>query len=380
MTAAALSACGAASAPRGVPTTQPSSGQVGPTGATTSTAAACTTTSVIQSWSLARRAAAVVAVPVLNFDVAGVAPELRAGAAGMLFLGSAPAPKDLATRVSWHGLFRPLVMADEEGGGIQRLKPLVSDVPWPQDMTRTMTPSQVRAVATRAAEQMRAAGVTVDLAPVLDVDARPGPSADNPDGKRSFSGNAAVVSTYGVAFMRGLRAGGVLPVVKHFPGLGGSVGNTDVTSASTRPQLAPFRAAIAAGAPAVMVANASVAGETAVPATLSHAVISGMLRGQLGFDGLVVTDSLSAGAVKQATTSLPDAVVQSLVAGADLVLFGSTLTAADTRQLSPANVRATYDGIVAAIATAVRSGRLPSSRLDAAVGHVMTATGARLCG
>jgi len=343
---------------------------------TTATAAPCSNATVIRTWSLQRRAATVVVVPVLNFNVAGAADELREGAGGVLFLGNAPAPTDLAARLA---SVHALVMADEEGGGIQRLAPLVSNVPWPRDMAASMTPTQVQAMATRIGRQMRAAGVDVDLAPVLDVDARPGPSETNPDGSRSFSGDAATVGRYGAAFLRGLRAAGVTPVVKHFPGLGGSVGNTDVTSATTTAQLGPFRSAIAAGASAVMVANAAVKGVTSFPATLSHAVMTTMLRGQLAFHGLIVTDSLSAGAVQHVVSSLPEAVVRALVAGADLTLFGSTLTPSSTQHLAPAAVLRTFNQIVAGIESAVHDGRLPQSRLDAAAGAVMTAEHANLC-
>jgi beta-N-acetylhexosaminidase len=341
-----------------------------------STAEGCTNAGVIRTWSLQRRAATVVVVPVLNFNVGGAAAELRDGAGGLLFLGNAPAPSNLGARLS---SVHALVMADEEGGGIQRLAPLVSNLPWPRQMAATMTSAQVQMLATRSGRQMRAAGVTVDLAPVLDVDARPGPSARNPDGARSFSGDATTAARYGIAFMRGLRAAGVTPVVKHFPGLGGSVGNTDVTSATTTAQLGPFRSAISAGAPAVMVANAAVKGVTSLPATLSRAVMTTMLRGQLGFHGLVVTDSLSAGAVQIVVPSLAEAVVRSLTAGADLTLFGSTLTVSSTQRLAPAAVRQTFDQIVTAVATAVHSGRLAGSRLDAAVGAVLAAQHVDLC-
>src|SRR5262249_28158003 len=135
----------------------------------------------------------------------------------------------------------------------------------------------------------------------VDVDGGAGPSATNPDGSRSFSADPAVAAQYGVAFLQGLRAGGVLPVVKHFPGLGGSSGNTDVGPAQTLPLAAlrtaglpPFEAAIRAGAPAVMIANATVPGLTNLPASLSSNAIDGLLRHDLGFGGLVLTDSLSA--------------------------------------------------------------------------------------
>jgi len=81
---------------------------------------------------------------------------------------------------------------------------------------------------------MRATGVTMDLAPVLDVDGGQGPDDQDPDGTRSFSANEKIASADGLAFAAGLEAGGVIPVVKHFPGLGGSTGNTDMMSAPPR--------------------------------------------------------------------------------------------------------------------------------------------------
>lgn len=344
------------------------------------TATACTTARAVARWPLARRAATVVGVPVLDFNVAGVRTEIANGAGGLLFLGNATPPANLASRLSFARLWHPLVMADEEGGGIQRLSGLVPSLPWPRDMARTMTTTQVQAHASVVARAMRRIGVTVDLAPVVDVDNRPGPSESNPDGARSFSGDASTASAYGGAFVRGLRAGGVIAVAKHFPGLGGSAGNTDLTAVTTHAKLAPFRAAIAAGASAVMVSNAAVAGVTRLPASLSAAVIGGMLRGQLGFRGLVVTDSLSAGAVQSAVGSLPSAAVAALRAGADLLLFGSTLNANERALLAPAREQATFTAMVAAIVVAVRSGTLATARLTAAATAVVRAAGANLCG
>lgn len=277
-------------------------------------------------------------------------------------------------------------MADEEGGGVSRLSPVVSPVPWPRDMAATMTPAQVRALAGRMGRQMLAAGVTVDLAPVADVDSRPGPNASNPDGARSFSGDPAIAAAYSIAFMQGLTDGGVLPVVKHFPGLGGSTGNTDIGQAATQPltalkssALVPFRSAVRSGAPAVMVSNASVPGLTRLPSSLSPQVIGDLLEGQLDFHRLVVTDSLSAGAILTGGRTLPQAAVEAITAGADLVLFGSTLTAADTAQLRAKAVRHSYATIVAALVAAVADDRLPVARLRAAALKVAVAAHDDLC-
>jgi beta-N-acetylhexosaminidase len=341
---------------------------------------------------VSRLAATVVTVPVLDFATTAVTAEVGDGAGGVLFLGSAAAPADLAARVAAlranaPARTRPLVMADEEGGGVSRLAPVVSAVPWPRTMADTMTTAAVRTLARRVGRQMVAAGVDVDLAPVADVDDRPGPSASNPDGSRSFSGDPTTAAAYTVAFLQGLSDAGVRPVVKHFPGLGGSTGNTDVGPASTQPlsalsstDLTPFLAAIRAGAPAVMVSNASVPGLTTSPSSLSAKVIGDLLGTQLGFRGLVVTDSLSAGAILTGGRTLPEAAVEAVAAGADLVLFGSTLTAADVAQLSPANVRRTFASIVGALARAVADGRLPVARLRAAAVAVTGAADDRLCG
>jgi beta-N-acetylhexosaminidase len=351
----------------------------------------CTNAQIIRTWPVARLAAEVVSVPVLDFDLAAVASEVRDGVGGVLFLGSRPAPADLGARVRMllrnaPPDARPLVMADEEGGGVQRLAPVVAPVPWPRDMARTMTPAAVRTLAARVGRQMSAVGVTVDLAPVADVDDRPGPTLTNPDGARSFSGDPATAAAYTVAFMAGLRDGGIVPVVKHFPGLGGTTANTDAAPAATQPLsrltttgLVPFRAAIHAGAPAVMVSNASVPGLTTSPSSLSPAVIDRLLDRQLGFHGLVVTDSLSAGAILDGDQTLPRAAVAAIAAGADLVLFGSTLTDADTAQLSAPNVRRTFAGIVSAITAAVRTGRLPVAKLSAAAAAVAHAARDDLC-
>jgi beta-N-acetylhexosaminidase len=328
---------------------------------------------------------------VLNFNVTGAKAAVAAGASGVLFLGTAAPPaslsedlRALSTAAGSNGNL--LVMADEEGGGVQRLAGAVSWLPWPRDMAQTMSPDQVRAQAATVARQMRALGVTVDLAPVADVDAGPGPSASNPDGRRSFSGDPSIAARYVVAFLNGLRDGGVLPVVKHFPGLGGSTGNTDQGPAATLPfaslkqsGIPPFSAAVTAGAPAVMVANAAVPGLTSQPAGLSPSVVSGLLRKTLGFSGLVVTDSLSAGAISAATPSLPAAAATSIAAGADVVLFGSTLTPTQLAALQPGQVQQTFDGIVSAVSSAVASGRISEPGLNAAVVRVLAARHVNPC-
>jgi beta-N-acetylhexosaminidase len=216
----------------------------------------------------------------------------------------------------------------------------------------------------------------MDLAPVLDLDGGAGPNARDAIGTRSFSTDRHIARVDGLAFAGGLRAAGVVPVVKHFPGLGGASGNTDVGPATTPSWtsvrahgLLPFRAAVRAGIPAVMVSNASVPGLTPRPAGLSPAVITGVLRTDLHFTGLVVTDSLSAGAVSGAGYTVPHAAVTALAAGADLLLYNA----------SAATVHRLTTRIADAIVAAVASGRLHAARLQNAVLHILAAKHIDLC-
>lgn len=328
-------------------------------------------------------------MPVLDAQPAAISVARQAGAGGILLLGSVPGAatlRDDLAGLATGGAGNMLVMTDEEGGEVQRLLPDVTSMPWPRTMAGTMTPAQVEALAHSVGAEMRALGVDMDLAPVLDLDGGPALSASDPDGPRSFSTDPAIASAYGQAFLSGLDESGVTGVVKHFPGLGESTGNTDYGPAATQPYasleaagLLPFEKAIGAGARAVMVANASVPGLTATPASLSPAVITGLLRDQLHFGGLVMTDSLSAGAISSAGYTVASAAVAAVEAGADMVLFGSTLTAADSADLAPSPLSQEVAAVVGALVGAVSAGALPTARLDQAVDDVLAAGGVDLC-
>ncbi len=306
--------------------------------------------------------------------------EVAAGAGGVILFG-ASAPSNLA--VALQGLVAsapngvaPFVMTDEEGGVVQRMANLVGSIPSARQMGATMTPAQIRQLATGLARRMLAAGVTMDLAPVLDVDGGQGPNDRDPDGMRSFSADEKTAAADGFAFAAGLQAGGVVPVVKHFPGLGGATGNTDVMPASTpswstlkRVGLVPFEDAIEAHVPAVMVANATIPGLTDRPASVSPAVITGLLRDQLGYQGLVITDSLSAVALSAAGYTVPRATVAALQAGADMVLYYA----------DPPAVASLTSEIVSAVVVAVVAGELARSRLVSAVTHILTVKHVNLC-
>lgn len=343
-------------------------------------AAQCTNRAKLTGWSDRRLAMLTIAVPVSETSVSDVASEVGAGAGGVLLFGS-KAPSDLGSRLTALKSHVPghrglLVMTDEEGGGIQRMANLVGSLPWAAYMGAHWTPAQIQQNVTKVAARMAAAQVNMNLAPVVDVDGRNvAPSKTNPDGWRSFSGSTSVVSKAGVAYMKGMRAGGVIPVVKHFPGLGGSSYNSDFGPARTLPWstlqkvgVPPFTAAIKAGAPAVMVSNNTVPGLTTNPASLSPTAISSELRGKLGFKGLVVTDSLSAKAISAAGFSIPAAAVQALRSGADMVMFDLG-----------GNVSSRTSSIASAITNAVTGGHLARSRLIDAAGHVLAVRHVNLC-
>jgi beta-N-acetylhexosaminidase len=349
--------------------------------AMTATTAPCQPSEVVSSWSLARRAAQLVVAPVQEGNVGAMAPLVADGIGGIILFG-ASAPSDLGTQVASlrslaEGGVAPLVMTDEEGGGVQRMANLVGNLPWARTMAATDTPVQVQALAEQTAASMRALGVTMDLAPVLDIDAGPGPNDSHPDGARSFSADPGTAATYGIAFADGLLGGGVIPVVKHFPGLGTASYNTDFGPATTAPlstleasDLLPFERAVQAGLPAVMVSNATVPGLTTGPASLSKAAVDGLLRNQMGFSGLVLTDSLSAGAISALGFTPAQAAVEAVGAGGDMVLYDAGS--------APAAVRTGYS-VVSALVSAVLSGVISEEVLNDAVVEVLQTKGVQLC-
>jgi beta-N-acetylhexosaminidase len=343
----------------------------------------CTTALHLDSWSVGRLAAQVVAVPAPAGAVGALAAEVRTGYGGLLLFGSS-APPSLGQTLARLQAQTPqhlglLVMTDEEGGGVRRLDNLVGPFPWARTMAQTLSPAAIANVGARVGAQLRAAGVTMDLAPVLDLDGRNvEPGAADPDGYRAFGAGVPVVTTDGQAFAAGLARAHVVPVIKHFPGLGGTTRNTDYGAAATLPwptlkssALRPFESAIARGAPAVMVANARIPGLTPLPASISRAVDTGVLRQWLHFTGLIVTDSLTAGAIAAVPLSVQAAAVDAIAAGANLVLLGA--------QRSVAADGALAVSVANAIAAAVGRGTLDRPTLQAAAAAVLASHGVVAC-
>ena len=223
---------------------------------------------------------------------------------------------------------RLLVATDQEGGSVQRLRgPGFIDIPSALSQGRWRV-GTLRARARRWAGDLRDAGVNLDLAPVADTVPARLSRANQPIGRwhREFGHRPRRVATHAVAFVRGMADAGVATAAKHFPGLGRVRGNTDdaatVVDRVTRrgdPYLTPFAATVRAGVPFVMMSLASYPRlDPTAPAVFSRTVIEDVLRGDLGFDGVVVSDSLEAAAV--ARWSPGRRAVRFVAAGGDLVL------------------------------------------------------------
>ncbi|MDQ4089449.1 MAG: hypothetical protein M3163_03985 [Actinomycetota bacterium] len=255
---------------------------------------------------------------------------------------------------------RLLISVDEEGGRVSRLRPIIGPTPSARVLGQRPL-AEVTAVAADRGAVLDRLGFDLVLAPVVDADGGPAGAAI---GDRAFSATPAEAGQRAAAFVEGVRRSGVASTAKHFPGQGGLADSHDGTVLSNAPfsqvermATAAFRPVIDAGVPAVMMSHVTYSALGAHPASLEPAAYR-LLR-SMGFDGVAVTDAVGMSAVTS-QWSLPEAAVQALIAGADLVLA------------TPAD-RAT--AMRDAIAAAVTDGRLPEARLDQAVRRVITLGG-----
>ena len=222
-----------------------------------------------------------------------------------------------------------LICIDEEGGDVTRLE-IERGSSYPGNLALGFVddPHLTEAVAASIGRDLAAIGVNLDYAPDADVNANP----DNPViGVRSFGADAAVVGRHAAAYVRGLQSTGVAACAKHFPGHGDTGGDShlgiplvDFDQAAEAVHLAPFRAAIEAGAMAVMTAHVLFPRRDAdLPATMSHAVLTDLLRRELGFEGLVITDGIDMGAIS-GRYGVAEGSVKAIAAGADAICWGGS--------------------------------------------------------
>ncbi|MFF7179298.1 glycoside hydrolase family 3 N-terminal domain-containing protein [Streptomyces sp. NPDC008121] len=258
-----------------------------------------------------------------------------------------------------------LVAIDEEGGDVTRLEVRHgSSFPGNYALGAVDDPDLTRAVAHELGRRLAECGVDLNWAPSADVNS----NADNPViGVRSFGADPALVARHTVAYVEGLQAVGVAACTKHFPGHG----DTNVDSHHALPridvgldtlharELVPFRAAIAAGTKAVMSAHILLSAlDPDRPATLSPQILTGLLRQELGFDGLIVTDGMEMQAIAS-TYGIERGSVLAIAAGADAICVGGGLADEET-------VLRLRDALV----EAVRTGELPEERLADAAARV----------
>lgn len=259
-----------------------------------------------------------------------------------------------------------LIGIDEEGGVVARLANSPGfDLPRYESAASmgAQGTDEVRAMSAEIGAYLAGYGINLDFAPVADVNTNP----DNPViGTRAFSSDPQEAADCVNAAVEGFSRAGVLCCLKHFPGHGDTAGDshdgtvyTEKTMEELRAcEFLPFEAGIRAGAPLVMVGhiaapNAVEGEESDLPATFSRALITDVLRDELGFAGVVVTDSLAMGAITETYTP-GEAAVLALQAGADLLLM-------------PAGLAQAYDGVLAA----VEDGRLTEERIDESVARIL---------
>jgi beta-N-acetylhexosaminidase len=290
---------------------------------------------------------------------------LEEGLGGVvLFARNVDDPEQLAELTASLRAERPdlLVAVDEEGGDVTRLEAATgSSFPGNHALGAADDVELTRRVAAAIGGELAAAGVNVDLAPVADVVVDP---ANPIVGVRSFGSDPQLVARHVAAFVEGLQSVGVAACAKHFPGHGETAADSHLelpTAEADRETLLvralpPFRAAVDAGVRAVMTAHIRFPALAEEPATLSPGLI-GLLRSELGFEGLVMTDALEMGAVS-GTAGFDRGGVLALAAGADALCLGA--------DRSPEEVEA----LRAAVVEAVRSGALSEERLHEAAARI----------
>lgn len=298
--------------------------------------------------------------------------ELGSGLGGVaLFARNIDTPAQVAAlNAAVHAAHpRALIAIDEEAGDVTRIEHATGSS-WPGNLALGVVDdvALTEAVAREIGAMLDGVGVDLNYAPVADVNNNP----DNPViGVRSFGADPELVARHTAAWVRGLQSAGVLACAKHFPGHGDTATDSHLALPIVTLEglktvaLQPFRAAMDAGTASIMSAHIVVRGLTEGPATLSPKVLVDLLRTELGFTGLVLSDGMEMGGIT-GSMSLAEGCVRALAAGVDLLCIGGGLAGEDT-------VLEVADALVAA----VHDGRLDESRLADAASHVAAAADQR---
>lgn len=257
----------------------------------------------------------------------------------------------------------PLFMSvDEEGGKVSRMPPTFKKIPSAKKVGDTKNEQLATQIGKVIGDQLQSFGLNMDYAPVLDVNSNP----KNPViGDRAYGNEINIVSQMGIAVMKGLQERNIIPVVKHFPGHG----DTSVDSHIGLPivnhnlkrlrelELVPFKQAIAKGADAVMIAHILMPEiDKDAPASFSSIIIHDLLREELGFTGVVISDDMTMGAITE-HYDMGEAAVKFIQAGGNVVLVGHGME----------NIQS----VVKALTEAVQQGEITPQMLDERVTQVL---------
>ncbi|CUO23374.1 beta-N-acetylhexosaminidase [Clostridium disporicum] len=254
------------------------------------------------------------------------------------------------------------ISVDEEGGVVSRVPDEFLKLPSSGYIGKFDDENLSYNIGSIISKELKSLGFNMDFAPVLDIDSNPNNTVI---GERAFGNNADIVSKLGIKTMEGLRDGGIIPVVKHFPGHG----DTDIDSHYGLPivtktleelnnlEFIPFKNAIENGADVVMVSSIILSSiDSEYPATMSKKVTTDILRNKLNFDGVIATDDMTMGAIMD-NYNLTDAVIMAINAGNDLIL-----------------VCHGYDDIIksiSAVKDAVSSNIISEERIDESVYRIL---------
>jgi beta-N-acetylhexosaminidase len=269
--------------------------------------------------------------------------------------------RSLINTIQAHAAIPLLVAIDQEGGTVNRLQPFIGPQPSAAAIGATGDPTVAAATATLAAQEMRALGINTDLAPVVDVQAAPNTGLPT----RMFGSTPAVVTKMAGAFLQALQANGIIGCLKHFPGLGSITVDPEKTlPIVTRSlgqleavDLAPYYQLIPHNPGLVMPTGVLVpALDPHLPASLSPAIVTGLLRQEIGYQGVIITDSLTMGSIAQ-SYSLPQAAVLAVAAGDDIL--ESIPSSADVA------------AILSALKAAIARGTITKPRIDQSVRRIL---------
>ncbi len=263
-----------------------------------------------------------------------------------------------------------LIAVDQEGGRVTHLRGEFTHPPSNQEVGESQNPALAKEIAYKIGSELKASGITMNLAPVVDVNTNP----LNPViGNRSFSSSSREVAIFAKSQLEGYKEAGIIATLKHFPGHGDTCTDshyglpviTKPLEDIYRDELYPF-SVLAADAEVIMSAHIiTEALDSSCPATFSSLILQGLLREQIGFKGVIISDSLVMEGALQYAKNIEEAAIQALNAGCDILLIAGGFMRKELG--SPQSIRSIHKALV----EAVRSGRISEHRLNEALSRIL---------